>query len=648
MLLEFLVLDSYVHVAVLVALVCMALYFRIARAFPSHRYYYWFVAAAGVQVLHWGSLLHMPMASTVILPEHLLWIWLGVPQVYVFTAGLFNHLLLPERDTQRLQKGFALFYGVAVLGMTVLVLQGVRLDRNWAMVVSYLQNVVLAGLMFKADQREPLVGHAWVGAALLLLPIEALYLAVSEIHDVAMRQLSMGPVLVVMLLLLPAAHVRQKRELISEIRRREQAERDLAEHNDSLASTVSARTAELEQALRAAKAADVAKGRFLAVISHEVRTPLSGLLGMLEVLEGEVLPTDQKDLLETARLSGQQLRHLLDEVIDLSKVEAGMLALHLAPCDALKLGKSSVQSFEAAAAAKGLWLHLEAGPGPHWLSLDAVKVKQMLDNLISNAVKFTQDGHVKVVLRLVEANSGPDAVLLEIEVADTGPGVAPQDREAIFEPFVQAGAPSLAQRQPNGSGLGLALCRNLARAMGGDVLFSPGHAVGSVFLLRIPTRRVPPQAWPAELPHGDGLGAREAGDLSWLKDKRVLVVDDNLIIRKVLDRLLKGLGASVTLAEGGAAALQQAKSVAFDAVLMDVSMPQMNGLEVTRALRGVGHDSATPRSVPIIGISAHALAGDREECLEAGMTAYLTKPIERGSLVRALEAVLGTASPALV
>lgn len=640
-------LQSATDVATLVALVCAVAYVAIARSMPSQRYYYWFALATCMQCVNWWSLGEAPAPSLYLQNAHLAWHWLGIVVLLAFGSGVLAHIRLEPSLARWFQRAFLLWL-VALAGvLTGLVSSGHQVPRTWAYFGAYVPYIGFAALMFWASKREPGVGLFAIGLALLSLPIAALYLALTQNQVLLMRQVAMGPILVMMIAMLPAAQVRHRRRLRQEVRERLRAERELKASNASLAQRVADRTKDVEQALQAAQSADQAKSRFLAVVSHEIRTPLSGLTGMLDLLAEERLSPDQNDLVATARASSQQLRRLLDNVIDLSKVEAGMLAISPTPFSIGAECRASVQSFVSSARAKGIDLQLECPQIAPWIRSDPVKFRQILDNLINNAVKFTREGSVTVS---VSTRSDPDmACRLWVcaEVSDTGPGVPEHERDAIFQPFVQAQSMSIEHREYSGSGLGLTLARQLARALGGDLNFSPSPSGGSLFRLMVPGERV--ESDTIQVARADALAGRlETGDAGtpWLVGRRILVTDDNVLIRKVLDRMLTRLGAEVTLADSGAVSVSLANEVAFDLILMDVSMPDVNGLEATRAIRqrrpgGEGAPTGTSPDVPILGISAHVLAGDREECLVAGMSEYLTKPIDREALLAAMCRQLG-------
>ena len=355
-------------------------------------------------------------------------------------------------------------------------------------------------------------------------------------------------------------------------------------------------------------------------MSHEIRTPLNGVLGMAQVMEASPLAAAQRRNLQTILESGRLLSDIVNDVLDISRAEAGKLELRLAPTDMDGLIDSVVRLYGPMAAEKGLALLVERGPHVDGLRMgDEVRLRQVLGNLLSNAIKFTNEGHV-----CVRTSSCGEAWLCE--VSDTGPGMDAQARDTVFERFIQGhDHPSTTLA---GTGLGLAICRDLTRAMGGhiDLVSAPGH--GSSFNLHLPLARcedAPSAASDTEIDFAR-TGARPA---------RVLVVDDNAANRQVLKALLGAMEAEVTLACDGQEAVRLWTDGVWDIVLMDINMPVMDGLEATRAIRtleaGRGH-----APMPIIAVTASVLSHETARYYEAGMTAVVAKPIELADLASIL------------
>ncbi|MCU1693060.1 MAG: histidine kinase [Frankiales bacterium] len=374
-----------------------------------------------------------------------------------------------------------------------------------------------------------------------------------------------------------------------------------------------ARAAELVQARDQALAAVRAKSAFLAAVSHEVRTPLYGMLGMLEVMLGDVLGPAQRERADVALRSGRTLLALLDDVLDLSKAEAAPLTLRPRPVDPVALLGDVVDASRGAAAVKGLDVALVVEPGvPAGVSLDPDRLRQVLLNLVGNAVKFTASGRVRVRL----ATDGPDR--LRVDVADTGPGIAAEDEAGLFTPFEQG----VAGRSQGGTGLGLALSQQLVALMGGT-LGVQSTVQGSTFSVLLPAPAVAPpvRAVPS-------APVRPGGP------RKVLLVDDSEVNRLVGQSLLEQLGADVEVAAGGDEAVAAVRARPYDLVLMDRQMPGTDGLAATRLLRALPHG----RDVHVVALTAGG-EDQRQECLDAGMDDFLTKPVDLARLGALLAAL---------
>ncbi|MFY8209499.1 MAG: PAS domain S-box protein [Caulobacter sp.] len=364
---------------------------------------------------------------------------------------------------------------------------------------------------------------------------------------------------------------------------------------------------------RAAQAANEAKAQFLANMSHEIRTPMNGVLGVMHVLKRELPPGDSADLLGEALAAGQMLSTLLDDVIDISRIEAGRLDLNREPVDPCELVRGVARLLAAQASHKGLRLELDLPEDMGWIETDPTRVRQALFNLVGNAVKFTLKGSVTVHARRVITDAGPQLVF---NVIDTGVGVPLEAQGRLFERFQQADAGTT--RRFGGSGLGLAITRKLARMLGGEVAFSSIPGEGSTFSLSIAA----PPAAPPNVEPGESL------DL--LMGLRVLVVEDNRTNQLVARRILEQLGAEVSVADDGAAGVAAAASGAFDLILMDVQMPGMDGLEASRHIRAFPGPAGR---APIIALTANVMAHQRAAYRAAGMDGVAAKPISPTALV---------------
>ncbi|MDP1631859.1 MAG: ATP-binding protein [Caulobacter sp.] len=377
---------------------------------------------------------------------------------------------------------------------------------------------------------------------------------------------------------------------------------------------------EVAEARDAAIEAAEAKAQFLANMSHEIRTPMNGVLGVLHLLRKETLSDDGRRLLDEAVGCGQMLAELLNDVIDFSKIEAGRLEFTPEAVDPAALLASVAGLLRPQTEVRDLWLNIHVEPDLGWASVDPVRVRQILFNLIGNAVKFTETGGVDARVRRVEH---PDGSRLRFEIADTGVGIAADDQADLFQRFHQADGSTT--RRFGGSGLGLAISRRLAELMGGEVGFESQAGQGSTFWMEI----VAPTAAPrlAETDEAEAL----------LDGLRVLVVEDNPTNRMIATRLLEELGASVETAEDGLKGVEAAQRSAFDMVFMDIQMPVMDGVEATRRIRSL----TTPiANVPIVAMTANALSHQTDAYLAAGMTGFVSKPLSPTALVAQIAAVL--------
>lgn len=373
--------------------------------------------------------------------------------------------------------------------------------------------------------------------------------------------------------------------------------------------------AELEEARDAATAASDAKSAFLAIVSHELRTPMNGVLGAAQLLRRGALDEPARDLVAVIDEQGRMLASLLDDVLDFARIEAGKLEVAPAATELDGLLARTVALWTPRARDKGLSLELRvAEDAPTALMTDPVRLGQMLHNLLSNAVKFTELGGVSVEVS-VDVVGGQERLL--IAVADTGPGVAAAHRDRLFQAFSQIDASST--RRHGGAGLGLVISRRIAGLLGGDLRLE-ATAGGARFVIELPLVRCqrPGQAGP------DGAGE--------VVSRRILVVEDHPVNRKILATFLEAAGHACVMAENGAEGLVAARAGAFDLVLMDVNMPVMDGLEAVKAMRQEGI------AIPTVMLSASAAEADRRAGLDAGADGYLAKPVEFAKLQAVIDA----------
>lgn len=390
------------------------------------------------------------------------------------------------------------------------------------------------------------------------------------------------------------------------------------------------RERELIAARREAEAANEAKSRLMATISHELRTPMNGVLGMTELLLSSGLDARQRTFALAVQRSGEHLMSLVNDVLDLARAESGRLELELLPTDPAVLTRDTVDLARPLARERGLSMTVEfPGELPALVQADQVKLRQILTNLVGNAIKFTEVGGVRVA---VFAVTDADGLQVCWEVSDTGPGLSSADIQRVFEPFVQAR--QAAAQDAGGTGLGLAIVRELVHFMGGEVDVDSVLGQGSTFRFTVPVQLSGQHSHPAALDPAptDSTTDPAAGDSPAeqpLRGYRVLVAEDNGVNRMLAQAHLQALGCEVLLAVDGAEALAVLNSEQVDLVLMDCRMPVLDGLAATEQWRQVEPPEV---SMPIVALTANAMAGDREACMLAGMNGFLAKPYKRDDL----------------
>jgi signal transduction histidine kinase/ActR/RegA family two-component response regulator len=394
----------------------------------------------------------------------------------------------------------------------------------------------------------------------------------------------------------------------------------------AMQSSLKARAEALVAAKDAAEAGSRAKSDFLAMMSHEIRTPMAGMMGMIDLLSGTRLDQEQQELADVAQESARGLLTVVNNILDFSKLEAGQVTPEAIDFSVEHLINSVALLLGPQARGQGLALEVSLAEGtPPWLNGDPSRLGQILLNLVGNAIKFTENGSVTIAASS-RALKG-EAIELRIEVIDTGLGISQEVQSSLFNPFVQADIS--VSRKYGGTGLGLAICKQLCRTMGGDIKVDSELGHGSNFCLTVQCRagRAPKVAAPPLAPSSEIRIEANAAALD------ILVAEDNDIIRTLVSKLLVRRGYHADLVCNGKEAVEAVQEKRYDLVLMDMQMPQMDGVTATETIRAL---SGPEREVPIIALTANALVGQREICLAAGMNSFLTKPIQPDALYEAI------------
>jgi two-component system, sensor histidine kinase len=425
----------------------------------------------------------------------------------------------------------------------------------------------------------------------------------------------------------------------------EQGRNALQRARDELEDRVAARTIELQVAKEAAEAASRTKSDFLANMSHEIRTPMTAILGYSDLLLQQELGSSERDeFLRTIQHNGNHLLGIINDILDISKIEAGKMTVEQLLCSPCSIVGEVASLMRARAIAKNLTLQVEfAGPVPETIHTDPTRLRQILINLLGNAVKFTHKGSVRLVVRMMDPIESPNPHI-GFEVIDTGVGMTPEQRTTIFKPFSQAD--NSMTRRFGGTGLGLTISRRLAQMLGGDIFCESEPGRSSSFLVVVETGplagirilEATDEAVRAKVEHSpkvETANTRLAG--------RVLLAEDGQDNQRLIAFLLRQRGATVEVAENGQIAVEKALQASdvgqpFDCILMDMQMPVLDGYGATRQLRQSGY------RLPIIALTAHAMRGDRERCLEAGCDDYLAKPIDRAELIQQVVRCLSAAA----
>jgi len=386
--------------------------------------------------------------------------------------------------------------------------------------------------------------------------------------------------------------------------------------------------AEMADAKAAAEAANVAKSAFLATMSHEIRTPLNGVLGMAQAMAADDLTPIQRDRLDVIRQSGESLLAILNDLLDLSKIEAGKLEIEEIEFDLAEIARGAYAAFTALANKKGLSFALDISQACGVYRGDPTRIRQVIYNLISNALKFTETGEIRVQAKY-------DRKSLIISVADTGIGMSPAVVDTLFAKFTQADASTT--RRFGGTGLGLAICKQLAELMGGAITVKSQEGQGTTFTFKAPLQRIR-SAKPSPMTQAPAAATAEPSTPKVL-DLRVLAAEDNAVNQLVVKTLLHQIGVDPVIVDNGALAVEAWEQGEWDVILMDIQMPMMDGPSATRAIRQREQALGRPRT-PIIALTANAMSHQIAEYLACGMDGHVTKPIEAAKLFTALETAL--------
>ena len=406
--------------------------------------------------------------------------------------------------------------------------------------------------------------------------------------------------------------------------------------NKNLEFRVAERTAAAEASRQEAEAANHAKSSFLANMSHEIRTPMTAILGYADLMmQPDQTLSDRLDAVGSIRRNARHLLELINEILDLSKIEAGRMVVERVLCDLSELLGDLDSMMRPRALEQGLEFDIEFSDGgvPRRIMTDPLRLKQILVNLVGNAVKFTAKGRVTVVVGWEgEGARGPRTGTLRIAVRDTGIGMSAEQVTRLFQPFTQAD--DSMTRKYGGTGLGLTISQRLAKLLGGQIDVQSVQAVGSTFILLLHLDRAGDAEKITSLVREGILSSSQAEEAEPRINAKILLAEDGIDNQRLLASILRRAGAEVVLAETGKSAVEQARGGTFDLILMDMQMPELDGYEATAQLRARG------LTLPIIALTAHAMADDRAKCLKAGCSEYLTKPVDRKVLLDAVRSQL--------
>jgi signal transduction histidine kinase len=614
---------------------CGALFAFVGLNLPRQRHYL-LLAAGVVPLVLWWGLAAQPPAPEIHMSS-LLALWLGsvLAGLGLFWAGLARHFVGADAAlAKRVEHGIWLANGCAAALLLVAYLAGGNPSRLGIASGFLPQTLLLVALGLRAHRKEPGGGHLLPTLALALIPLNG-------VHEIALHgeaaiqcYFSMVPFMATCIAVLPAAFTREQRRLEDAMAGLESAKGHAVLLNIALED----RERDLVLALQTARAGDLAKSRFLNVMHHEIRTPMTGLMGNLDLLARQASTAQQQAMVDAATGSARMLQHLLNNITTHARLLGNQLSATPIATPVFDRLQASLDHWRVVADGKQLQLQGHFCPAWPVVQVDEDKLLWIVNELIANALKFTDHGAVDLVAQIDQ--QGPPRLV--IEVHDSGCGVPADRTQSIFSAFEQGDTDAIETRQHGGAGLGLAIAVQMADCLGGHLTHSHRDGGGSIFRLTVPVANVatpgavvaPALALAGPL-SADDRRARWTG-------KQVLVVDDNAVVRKMLSAMLKGIGVDPVPCQDAAQALLLVQQHRFDAVLMDISMPGMSGLEASRRIRVLeasGLAGTAGRHLPIIGISAHA-PQHQQRWRDAGMSAFLSKPITSAQLSEALDAAL--------